>query len=894
MTSIRVFLLRLIALVRGRRLDARLNEEFQTHLDLAAQDQIARGMTPEAARLEALRRFGSVALVQDRMRDTDTFGWLADLARDVWRGAGALRRSPSFALTAIASLALGIGANSAVFTLADAILLRPLAVREPSRLVHISTAGSAGRFGTVLPAAVDEIEHADIFEAVCGFLTPNDTVEINGHLGPITGHMMTRGCFETLGIRPALGRVLAPADSIAGAQRVAVLSHEAWENQFGRNPSVLDQSVKIEGESYAIVGVLERGFTGLQVGFNSPLYWPLRSQIDTASGPSPAAMLPLDIFVRLRPGMTVQNATARLEATWPHILDVSLPAQFSGVRRDRYLQSRLVVTEASTGIDYYGMRRGFEKPFRVLLAISLAILLVSSINIANLLLTRGAQRRREVLVRSALGASRWRLIREALAESGVLLAAGTVGGLVLSYWSTAFLVALYGRMVPLSVGFAVDIAPDRRVLVFTMGVSTVAFFVFGAIPAWTASKSDVSSLNAVSTRLLSDTSAARRLAIVAQIALTIVLVGAGGLAVGALSELKGAPLGLDIDRVVGAQLVAVPHGYQLGFSGTSYYRELLARIEAIPGVESTALSQPLPVTSGSYPVRLGVSGDDTDVEAERALVSDAFFTTVQIPIINGTGFRRTDRPQGVLTAVLSESASRALFGLAAPIGRSVRVGSSPSLQQLQVIALVPDALLRGTRQHNPRIVYLNYWQADAMSQSYPSLVVRTKGDPRSIGESLDRVVREGGHEYPFAIRTLIDVRDQSLAPERLMAILSTAFALIGLALAAVGIYGVLSYSIVRRTPEIGIRMALGADRKQIAWLVLSNATTLVAIGVLLGTPASWVANKAIASLVYRPGSFDLLPGAVAIGFLLLVTVAAAWLPVRRATAVDPLHALRLE
>ena len=249
------------------------------------------------------------------------------------------------------------------------------------------------------------------------------------------------------------------------------------------------------------MGVLERGFTGLQVGFSSPLYWPLRNQIDTASGPSPAATLPLDVFARLRPGMTVQDATARLEATWPHVLDVSLPAQFTGVRRDRYLQSRLVVTEASTGIDYYGMRRGFEKPFRVLLAISIAILLVSSINIANLLLTRGAERRRDVLVRSALGASRWRLLREALAESGVLLAAGVIGGLVLSYWSTAFLVALYGRMVPLSVGFAVDIAPDRRVFAFTMGMSAVAFLVFGAIPAWTASKSDVSSLNAVSTRL---------------------------------------------------------------------------------------------------------------------------------------------------------------------------------------------------------------------------------------------------------------------------------------------------------------------------------------------------------------------------------------------------------
>jgi hypothetical protein len=333
-------------------------------------------------------------------------------------------------------------------------------------------------------------------------------------------------------------------------------------------------------------------------------------------------------------------------------------------------------------------------------------------------------------------------------------------------------------------------------------------------------------------------------AIVSQVALTFVLVAVGGLAIGALSDLRGAALGLGIDRVIGAQLVAVPRGYQRGFSGATYYRDLLARIEALPGVESAALSQPLPVTSGSYPVRVGASGDDHDVEMERALVSDGFFSTVQIPVVKGAGFRGTDRAQGVLTAMLSESAARALFGRAAPIGRTIRVGSTPSLQQLEVIGVVPDVLLRGTRQENSRIVYLNYWQADVLSQSYPSLVVRTKGDPRTLVDGLDRTVRDGGREYPFAIRTLSDVRDQSLAPERLMAILSAAFALIGLTLAAVGIYGVLSYSIVRRTPEIGIRMALGADRTHIAWLVLSNAITLVGIGVLLGAPASWVANKA--------------------------------------------------
>lgn len=887
------WLRRLRGTIIGSSMEDRLNDEMRFHLDERTDEFVRGGMAGEEARREALRRFGNVALTKDRARDADTLAWLGDLGRDVRRAARGLRKNPTFTATAIVSLALGIGANTAMFTLANAVLLRPIAVRDPSRLIRISTIGPVNRFGSVLPAAVEQIEQADLFDGVCGFSTPPVTVEINGRMAPITSHMFTRACFRTLGTTPAIGRVLAGDDNRGGSPRVVVLSHDAWQNEFGGGASVLEQTVTIEGERYAIVGVLERGFTGLQVGFRSPLYWPVRDQIDTATGLSPTSTMPLEVFARLRPGMSVAEATAQLQAMWPRVLEVSVPPQFRGVQRDHYMQSRLVVTDASTGIDYE-LRRRFEKPLLVLLAISGAVLLVSCVNIANLLLTRAAERRRDVLIRSALGASRWRLLGESLAESGLLLAAGVTGGLILSYWSTAFLVTLYGRMMPLLVGLAVDVAPDRRVFVFTFGVSAIAFFVFGAIPAWTASNADASALNAASSRLVGDASSLRKGAIISQVALTIVLVAIGSLAVAALSELKNAPLGLGIDRVIGAQLVAVPRGYQRGFSGATYYRELLARIEALPGVESAALSQPLPVTSGSYPVRVGIPDDDHEVDAERALVSDGFFSAVQIPVVAGVPFRRDDRPQGVQTAMVSESTARALFGTGSAIGRTIRVGVTPSNQRLQIVGIVPDVLLRGAHQANNRTVYLNYWQGDTMAQAYPSLVVRTSGDPRSIAEALDHIVRNGGHEYPLGIRTLIDVRDQSLAQERLLAILAATFAVLGLSLAAVGIYGLLSYSIVRRTREIGIRMALGANRKQIARLVLGNAIALVLTGALLGAPASWVANKAVAALVYRRASFGLLPASLAIVLLLLASVAAAWFPTRRATNVDPLSALRSE
>lgn len=884
---------RLRGTIIGSSPDNSLNDEMRFHLDERTDEFVRRGMTREEARREALRRFGNVALAKDQARDADTLAWLGDLGRDVRRAARGLRKSPGFAATAIVSLALGIGANTAMFTLANAVLLRPIFVRDPSRLIQIATAGPASQWGSVLPAAVEEIEHADLFDGVCGFLTPSATVEINGRMSPITGHILTRACFETLGVRPAFGRVLTADDNRAGAPRVVVLSFDTWQSQFGGSASVLERTITIEGARYAVVGVLERGFTGLQVGFRSPLYWPLRDQIDTASGLSPTSTMPLEVFARLRPGVSLTDAAARLQALWQRMLEVTVPSHFAGVRRDRYLRSQLVVSDASTGIDY-SLRHRFEKPILVLLAISSVVLFVSCVNIANLLLTRAAERRRDVLVRSALGASRWRLLGESIAESGLLLAAGVIGAVLVSYWSTTFLVALYSRMMPVLVGLAIDVTPDSRVFAFTFVVSAIAFFLFGAIPAWTASRADASALNAASSRLVGGASRLRKGAIISQVSLTIVLVAIGSLAVAALSDLKHAPLGLGIDRVIGAQLVAVPGGYQRGFSGATYYRELLTRVEALPGVESVALSQPLPVSSGSYPVRVGIPDADREIDAERALVSDGFFSAVQIPVVAGVPFRRDDRPQGVGTAMVSESTARALFGTGSAIGRTIRVGTNPSHQRLQIVGIVPDVLLRGVHQGNTRTVYLNFWQGDTMAQGYPSLVVRTSGDPRSIAEALDRIVRNGGREYPLGIRTLIDVRDQSLAQERLLAILASTFAVLGLSLAAVGIYGLLSYSIVRRTREIGIRMALGANRKQIARLVLGSVIALVLTGALVGVPASWVVNKAVAALVYRRASFGLLPASLAMVLLLLASVAAAWFPARRATHVDPLNALRAE
>ena len=801
-----------------------------------------------------------------------------------------LRSSPAFALAAIGSLALGIGANTAIFSLANVLLFRPVAVREPSSLVRIATVGVDGRPGGVLGPAVDLIREERLFDHVCGLLAPGATVDINGHVAPVNTHTFSGDCFATLGVRAALGRLLTADDDRPGAANVVVLSYDAWRQHFGGSPLVLGTTINIEGATFTVVGVTESSFTGLQIGFPTQLFWAFSDRVNLGAGIPRRSLLPMEVFARLKPGGAVEAATARLQALWPQVREASVPPQYVGVQRARYLQRRILVASGSTGLDYV-LRPRFQTPLVVLLAVCGVVLLVMSVNVASLLLARAARRRREVLVRCALGASRWRLIQDSLAESGLLLAGGFIGAMMLSYWVDKVLVSLYsGTMV----GLTIDVAPDGRVLAFTVVLSAIAFVVFAVAPAFKVSGVDGAALNAASTRLIGDRRGLGKAAIVAQATLTIVLVSLGSLFVGLLKELRATPLGVAVDHGIGLQLAAVPGGYQSGFSGSTYYRALLEGVASLPGVQSSALSHPFPLGGALSAVRTGVVGSDREIDVEQVLVTDSIFATMQIPFVLGASFDRGDDPNGARTGVVSESVARALFGSASPIGRSIHVGVNPLNQAVRIVGVVRDARIKGVRQENPSVVYLNYWQSDNAAQGYPSLVVRTDGDPAQLALALEAVVRKAGREYPVGIRTLTDMVDMSLTAERLLALLSTAFALLGLTIAAIGVYGLLSFSVAQRTGEIGIRMALGANRQQIVWLVLQDMLTLVAIGIVVGAPAAWAAQKTAGRLVYGVGSFGIASIGIAVALLFVVAGAAVWFPVRRAAAVDPMQALRRE
>ena len=796
-----------------------------------------------------------------------------------------MRRSPAFASAAIASLALGIGANSAIFTLTDALLFRPLPVKDPGALLHVASVDPTGRTVAMPSAFVEMLRKERVFDGVCGFLAPLSTADIAGRLAPLSALALSGDCFDTLGLRPALGRFYTLAEDRAEASPVVVLSYDEWQQDFGGRPDVLGQTLRIEGTPFTVIGVTERRFTGLLVGFPARLIFPIAHLVFPGVIP---AFVPQDIIARTQSGERIEQVTSRMSAEWPQLLNAATPPNLTGTLRDRFLARRLLVAPVATGIDY-SLRGRFERPLLALLAISGLVLLTSCVNVASLLLARALQRQRDTVVCAALGAGRWTLVKDALVESSLLLAAGGVLGVALAAAAARILVSTYGSANPT---FDIDVAPDARTLGFSCIVSAVAFLVFAIGPAWKTSRVDMAAFQAASSRVAGGRSQLRRIVVIAQVALTLVLVAVGSLFIGALSSLREAPLGFTVERILDTRLTPLPGAYDRSFRAGPYYRALLDAVANLPGVDGVAIAHNTPFVTLVQPEPMGVAGSDSSVPAEPQIVTDAFFRTMEIPLAAGEEFRRTDEASGRRTVIVSQSLARALFGAEDAVGKRIRVGSNSDNQALEIVGVARDAVLTRPQQRNALVAYLNYWQAGQNLQVYSDLLVRTKSDPASLAPALRRELQRLGREYPGRIRSLTEQHEAALAQERLLASLSTAFGALGLLLAAIGVYGLLSFSVASRTAEIGVRMALGAGRRQVMDLVLREAITLLVAGVALGVPLAWMAGRAAARLLFGLDSPGLLPIGAAVLLLTLVGTAAASIPALRAASIDPLRALK--
>jgi predicted permease len=814
---------------------------------------------------------------------------MSTLLHDLRYGLRALGKHPGFTAVAVLSLALGIGANTAIFTLLNALLLRDLPVRQPERLVELSVVRRGDKIMFSFPM-FREIERGQkVFSGLIGWSFGGMTnVEINGVFSQADVRSVTGNYYSELGATPLLGRLITPDDmnlGRAGTSPVAVLSYEFWQGRFGGASGVVGRQIVIDGQPFTIIGVSRKWFTGMTTGVAPDVTTPMK-------GTDNRAMLWVFITGRLKDGVTVAQARAQLQSFWPEVLRATASTETPGLRRQLFFSMGLDVAPAARGINA-SLRSHFTRPLYVLMGIVGLILLVACVNLASLMLARAAARSHEMSVRVALGASRWALARQVLTESLVLSVCGALLGLAFAYWGSRLLVSLLteGYLTPVTL----DLSPDWRVLSLTASAAILTGILFGLAPAWRCSREDPASVLQQAARgLAGSTGKLGKALIVTQVALSLILLLGAGLLVRSFQRLCAVDPGLE-KRVLEISLYPKPGGYQ-NLDVNSYHRQLIERIASLPGVNSVGFSDvSILLSQGNWQDTVSTmsaaSSPDAGVMAKEAMVSPGFFRTLGISLIRGRDFEWSDDEHHPRVAILSSALAGRLFPSGSALGQRIRFSFMPEFQNLEVVGIASNARLFHLHNAAPLLIYLPSYQ---FPQGAGDLLVRIRNAPEALARTVGREIESFGHEYPLSTRTVAQEVDQALVEEHVVALLSSFFAALALLLASVGLYGLMSYAVTRRTREIGIRVTLGAQPQTVLWVVLREALALALVGIALGIPCALAASRLIASMLFGLSSNDLPTVATVSLVLLIVALLAGYLPARRAARIDPMVAVRME
>ena len=895
LARLREWITRLLATLPPGRRDHDLEEELRLHLELAADAARERGGTSGAAARTAALHVGGVAQAMDALRDQRGLPWLSDLTSDIRYGCRALLKNRGFTLVAVLSLALGIGANTAIFSLINTLLLRPLPVRSPGQLVQLVTNYPGDPRVPGLPWWAYE-HHRDkntVFSDLIGAATTRFQVGANAlDADPVDGEYIVGNFFPALGVTPAIGRLIGPTDDQVGASgaSVAVVSWSYWQRRHNLDKAMLGTTIVLDGQPATIIGVTPPEFFGLQVGARTDVWVPAAMEplIQRPSRRADRSMF-LRVMGRLKPGVSLDQARAELRGLdrWR----VEETATRTG--DPQWRKARLDVDPAGSG--FSSLSDQFGRPLLALMAVVGLLLLIACTNIASMLLARGAARRREMAVRVALGAGRLRLVRQVLTESLLLSAAGSLLGVALAYVGAKALVRIVvsGRVFvggPLRLEIPVE--PDGNVLLFTAGVALLTGGVFGIIPAWHAfTSAPASSLRDIGKA--ADTRGGRffgKSLVVAQVALSVVLMTVAGLFVGHLSSLRNLDLGFRRDSVLIMTLNPQGSGYNR-FQLSRMYRDLLPRLEAIPGVRSAAVSGTTPIHGAAASVFATVEGRHERAEDRRRvmmnLAGPKYFDTLGTPLIAGRDFEFQDetRPR---VAIVNQAMARHYFGNGSAIGRHVTL-EGDSLPY-EIVGIVGNAKYQDLREAAPRTVYLNTFQEGRITSVFS---LRTDVPPISVAADVRALARNTLKTIRIANMTTLEEQvDASIVPERLIAMLSGLFGALGAVLAGVGLYGLLAYSVARRVSEIGVRMALGATRADVTRMVAKSALGLVGVGLAIGAPVALWSTSVATSLIENLRVTGTVPILVAAAGMLVVGLLAAYVPARRAARVNPIEALR--
>jgi predicted permease len=813
------------------------------------------------------------------------------LLHDIRYAARHLRRSPGFALAATLTLALGIGASTAMLSVLNALVLRELPVRAPSELVSVRAYSREGQMRLTLVTALPLLDEAA--GPLAGYCAWNGdlvlTVEADGRPSPAGIDFMTAGCFETLGLVPAVGRLYTPAEAPLGGAgpRVALIRHRFWQRMFGGDPAVIGKRIRSEGVEVEIIGVLAPGYEGISVDAGADIVAPFGSIMPAPVGRPSGASL---VVARLRADATLAQARAHLAPRWPGIVEAVIPPGLPA--RDQQAFRDVAIRIESFATCLSSLRQRYLQSVQISLGLTAVLLALVCLNLGGLLLARLASRDSEILVRRALGATSWRLAQQLLAESLLVSVAGTAIGIPVAF---LFVGAIDALLPPGLTARVMTLSPDPLVLAIAVlaGLLTGALISFMPVLAMTsAARRGAAQWH----RTVANAGGLRgNVLMVVQVALCSVLVVGAGLLSQSLTALQGADTGVRTDNVLSARLMPVPNGYDR-FDAASYYPELLDRLARLPSVHSVGYARMFPNLTTANPQLAPVIVDgepDRGVGAQFDVVSPRFFDTTGIRVRRGRGFEPSDDARSRSVAVVNEQLARQLAPNGDIIGRRVSYGSEPSRQHLEVVGVVADATLGSLRATATPIVYLSALQAGRIAY-YPTLQIATDGDPMRIADRVEEIVADMGHEYVQTALPLRDWLERSAATERLAAAVANATALLGTTLAVIGLYALLAYSVARRTREIGVRLAVGATPASLLLLVVRDGVRLMLVGVAVGLPLALWSARALQSLLFGVSPAD--PWTVAGTALLfaIVGVLGGVLPARRAATVDPVTALRAD
>jgi predicted permease len=869
----------------NRRRDPRVRDEIGFHRDRLIEDYLAAGMDRAEAERRAFLEFGNPAQIEESVRDVRG-RWLEDLGRDLRYALRALGRNRGFAAVAVLSLALGIGANAAIFSLINAVMLRALPVKEPDRLVQITRLSPEGRFS---PLSYRLFEYfRDNMTSISGALAQSggdQAIVIDGEEEFVTAELVSGAYYSVLGIEPAAGRLLGPSDDVLSPSSLAVvISDGYWRRRFDRSQSAIGKVVTIRDRLFTIVGVTPPSFQSVRAGHRPDIALPLVPMMSEEVRTEITNNW-LSVLGRLKPGATVEQANAEVQVLWRSFLQ-SQVAQAREKDRAGILQQRATAFSSSDGINPF--RYDYAQSLLILMGIVGLVLMLACVNLSGLLFARAAARQREVSIRLAIGAGRGRLVRQLLTESLVLAAIGGTLGLVLAGWISERLVALFvnGRSVTVSA------APDWRVFAFTALIALLACIAAGLAPALHAVRFNVNpALKQV--RVRGNRWLGKSL-VIAQLAISMILVVGATLFLRTLVNLYSVERGFDSNGVIVLNVRSSrPYEAARGFA---VQRAILERLKTVPGIRSASAANVLPIGGGLWTRGVQIEGytfraDESDSVGFNVIAPD-YFVTLGTPLVLGREFDDRDTWTSPKVAIVNESFAHYFFGNAPALGRRV---TSVDVTY-EIVGVVRDAKYQNLRQPVMKTMYISWLQRNGDQPTRYSYLARVDmDDPMRLTPSLERLVREV--DPSLHVRTTLPyatVVDRSIVTERIMAILGGFFGVLALIVAAIGLFGLMAFQVSRRTNELGVRMALGATRRAMIGLVLRDVAGMVVAGVLIGTAAALTLSGLARSMLFGLTPTDPAAFVVAASVLGLTTLLAGWLPARRASRVDPLIALRQE